>query len=220
MEQEVTGRKIVLLRAAREAFAPPETQPMLLLKGTPGVLNAVVEVLAGKGSAVQPVIASLHLRVGDGAVARAWMDPDDESGRDPHVLEGLVIPRGLEVHGPLAFHQAAWSISEKDATRIRRRFMLLGETLDTVRVRDLVCVLDGLAGAVKGGIAVSAGGTHAVNAALAAVLTEYPVALQLTSLPENLSQKQAPDHFNLLRVTDLSGILDAARARAGVRISP
>ena len=98
--------------------------------------------------------------------------------------------------------------------------MLLGETLDTVRVRDLVCVLDGLAGAVKGGIAVSAGGTHAVNAALAAVLTEYPVALQLTSIPENLSQKQAPDHFNLLRVTDLSGILDAARARAGVRISP
>jgi hypothetical protein len=98
--------------------------------------------------------------------------------------------------------------------------MLLGETLDSVRVRDLVCMLEGLGASVKGQITVSAEGAHAVNAAIAAVLTAAPVALQLGSLPVNFSDQHAPDHFNILRVTDLSGILEAARARAEVSIAP
>jgi hypothetical protein len=122
------------------------------------------------------------------------------------------------VSGPQSFHQNAWSISEKDSIRIRRRFMLLGETLDSIHVRDLVCILDAFGKITSGPIEISASGAQGANAAVAAVLTKSPVALRLRELPVSFSEKGAPDHFNILRVTDMDGILDAARARGPVRL--
>jgi hypothetical protein len=115
--------------------------------------------------------------------------------------------------GPEGFEQPAWSSSEKDTARIRRRFMLLGETLDSVHVRDQVCIFDALARATSARIEVTASGPAATNALLAALLTANPLTLRVEPPQLSLTDKTSPDHFNLLRQTTLQALQSAAQSR-------
>jgi hypothetical protein len=108
-------------------------------------------------------------------------------------------PRGI---GP-----TAWSGNEKKRIQIRRRFMLIGQTLDGMRVWDIRRSVQAL-GAVGGGSApvwLEAEGGMAANALLAGLFESGVGGLSLARLPAGY--RTAPDYLNLARVADLPQIL-------------
>lgn len=196
-------------------------QPALLVSGRTDSVKGLIGCLASPGKPAQGEVV-LHVRVGEVAANRVWIDsaPAEDPARHPVEIRCVWMPRGSEMSGPGEFRASAWSASEKESTRIRRRFMLLGETLDSVHVRDLVCMQDTLSRDAQARVKIAASGAQAVNASLAALLAMKPAALDLSGLPSSLADKGAPDHFDLMRVTDLNGILEAVKERVEVRIAP
>jgi hypothetical protein len=119
-------------------------------------------------------------------------------------------PRGVE--------PGTWPSDPKMATQIRRRFMLLGQTIDSMRVWDIRCA----AQAVKAVPAfketplhVRAQGEMGVNAGYAALFEPGIQKLKLDGLP--ISQAEGPDYLNVLRVWDLPQLWDALGERAEAR---
>lgn len=105
----------------------------------------------------------------------------------------VFVPRGV---GDPAF------ASQAASTRMKRRFMLLGQTLDGMRVWDIMSAIAALKrsrGSENTKITLAASGPMAVNAAFAN-LFEPVEKLALTDLPAN--PKQRPDYLGVLRVTD------------------
>jgi dienelactone hydrolase len=118
-------------------------------------------------------------------------------------------PRGVE--------PAPGASDAKTAARVRRRYMLLGQTLDSMRVWDIRCAVRALAalpdcsGAPLG---VRASGTMGVNAAYAALFEPRLQSLELSGLPS--SHQQGPDYLNVLRVWDIPQLLQLLGDRAHV----
>jgi dienelactone hydrolase len=111
-------------------------------------------------------------------------------------------PRGVGV--------TAWNSDKKHDTQIRRRFMLLGQTLDGMRVFDIIRCLEALRAEHRVGfrnLTISAHGSMGVNA-LYASLFEPVGTLDLGDLPA--TQNDGPDYLNVLRFTDLSEVLSLA----------
>ena len=106
-----------------------------------------------------------------------------------------VSPRGIGLD--------SWGGSERVQTHIRRRFMLLGQTLDGMRVWDIRSALQQLEllEVPKTGVVLSAEGTSAVNALYAALWEPNIRELHLTSPPA--SHSIGPDYLNILRVGDI-----------------
>jgi hypothetical protein len=108
----------------------------------------------------------------------------------------LVVPRGI---GP-----SAWNPTERAQVQIRRRFMLLGQTLDSMRVWDVrrgLQAVRALPHARTAAIQLRASGDMAVNA-LYAALFEPPIQkLVLSQLPS--SHHSGPDYLNVLRILDI-----------------
>jgi dienelactone hydrolase len=127
----------------------------------------------------------------DGA-ASPW--PDTRSLNSAAIL--IAAPRGI---GP-----TAWTSDVKASTNIRRRFMLLGQTLDSMRVWDVrraiqaVRQIDGLADLPL----TLKGEREMAGIALYAALFEPGVErLELRALSP--SHRTGPDFLNVLRVLDL-----------------
>ena len=91
----------------------------------------------------------------------------------------------------------------KKQTQLRRRFMLLGETLDSVRVWNVVRTLEAIRGSKEFSrlpVRLEAEGDMAVNALYASLFV--PVSeLVLTNLPK--SHMNGPDYLNVLRFMDI-----------------
>ncbi|MFM2082418.1 MAG: hypothetical protein RL380_1109, partial [Verrucomicrobiota bacterium] len=116
----------------------------------------------------------------------------------------FLAPRGVGL--------TAWSGDEKALTKIRRRFMLMGETLDSMRVWDirraiqtLHFVRDGEATTVE----LKADGAMAVNALYAALFEPGVKKLSLTNLPA--SQITGPDYLGVLKYTDIPQVSAAVQ---------
>ncbi|MSR59586.1 MAG: acetylxylan esterase [Planctomycetaceae bacterium] len=122
-----------------------------------------------------------------------------------------IAPRGI---GP-----TAWDQSERKQTQIRRRFQLLGQTLDGMRVWDVRRAAQALR-AVDGFGKVPLwmqGEREMSGIVLYASLFEPDVArLDLWHLPE--SHQNGPDFLNVLRVFDLPAALAMATERSKVRV--
>lgn len=128
-----------------------------------------------------------------------------------HAMSICLCPRGI---GP-----AAWSGDERKQTQIRRRFMLLGQTLDGMRVWDVRRAVLAL-GQIEevGGItpAVSACGSMA-GVALHASLFEPPIAgLDLSDLPA--THRDGPILLNILRYIDTPQVAAMAAERTSVTL--
>ena len=107
-----------------------------------------------------------------------------------------LCPRGI---GP-----AAWAGDERRQTQIRRRFMLLGQTLDGMRVWDVRRALQvlGQLDAVGGIIPqVSARGSMAGVALYASLFEPQIAGLDLTDLPA--THRDGPILLNVLRYLDV-----------------
>jgi dienelactone hydrolase len=124
-----------------------------------------------------------------------------------------VAPRGI---GP-----TAWDQSPKKQTQHRRRFLLLGQTLDSMRVWDVRRAAQTLRAADTGGFHKTPlwlQGEHSMSVvSLYASLFEPNIArLDLWHLPP--SHQSGPDLLNVLRYLDLPQTLAMAAERSSIRI--
>ncbi len=128
------------------------------------------------------------------------------------VLEGTTAhvffaPRGVGL--------TAWTPGEKKETHIRRRFMLLGQTLEGMRVWDIVCATSAVRNLMGQAVPVTleATGVSAANVMYAG----FFVPVQKVRLPKALLsgrssvEQGGPDYLNISRVAAFDTIAEAAR---------
>jgi hypothetical protein len=111
---------------------------------------------------------------------------------------------------PRGVGMTAWNPDPRHDVQIKRRFMLLGQTLDGMRVYDILCAIRAVKNATQGPITLSAEGKMGVNAIYAA-LFEPVEELSYVTLPE--TQEDGPDYLNVLRFTDIPQVLAAVKKR-------
>ncbi|MBI4663360.1 MAG: prolyl oligopeptidase family serine peptidase [Verrucomicrobia bacterium] len=153
-----------------------------------------------------------------GGLAKAPTVPAVDSDKLGALLDELqnhaivwFAPRGI---GP-----AAWDSNEKKQIQIRRRFLLLGQTLDSMRVWDIRRAMQA-ARSIDGWRAkpLTARGTEGmgVNALYAALFENDISALQLSRLPG--SHRVGPDYLNVLRFLDIPQAVAMAAEKTRVRL--
>lgn len=111
-----------------------------------------------------------------------------------------------------------FSGDSKRLTKIRRRFMLLGQTLDGMRVWDIRRAIQAIPSATGSSapIELSADGSMAVNALYAALFESDVRRLDLTNLPKSHMDAAAPDYLNVLKFTDIPEVTAAVATQAKV----
>jgi dienelactone hydrolase len=113
----------------------------------------------------------------------------------------------------------AWTTDEKERTHIRRRFALLGQTLDTMRIWDIRRGVQAIREMEDGGkpkLWLQASGVMAGNALYASLFEKNIHRLDLHALP--VSHQEGPELLNVLRFTDLPQIAALAAERSQMRI--
>jgi hypothetical protein len=141
----------------------------------------------------------------------------DWSGPNPFVPQpgtalAFVAPRGVGL--------TAWSGDAKRGSRIRRRFMALGQTQDSMRVWDIrraIQTLHYVRPDDKARVELAADGTMAVNALYAALFESNVRSLDLKSLPK--SHAEGPDYLGVLKVTDIPQVKEAVAAKADWKVN-
>jgi dienelactone hydrolase len=145
------------------------------------------------------------LRVGGGTgEARAALR--EEGGK---LALAYFVPRGVTPDN--------WLSDPRKASQIRRRYMLLGQTLDSMRVWDIrraAQAVKALPEFKRTPLEVRAKGQMGVNAAYAALFEPEIGKLKLEGLPD--SQAEGPDYLNVLKVWDLPQLWEALGERAEV----
>ncbi len=122
-----------------------------------------------------------------------------------------LAPRGI---GP-----TAWNTDERKRTQIRRRFMLLGQTIDGMRVWDVrraiqtLRTLD-LAGEVP--MTLQSNGQMAGIVLYASLFEPGIVRLDLWHLPD--SHRDGPTFLNVLRYLDIQQAVAMAAERSQIRL--
>ena len=122
-----------------------------------------------------------------------------------------IAPRGI---GP-----TAWSGDAKKQTQIRRRFMLLGQTLDGMRAWDIRRAIQAFRSfrSLQGvPLWVEAHGELAADAVYASLFEKGIAGLELRRLP--VSHRDGPDYLNVLRVLDLPQAAAMAAERCPVHL--
>jgi dienelactone hydrolase len=124
----------------------------------------------------------------------------------------FVAPRGI---GP-----SQWSGDARKQTHIRRRFMLLGQTLDGMRVWDIrraIQAVRGVKGLNDAPLWVQANDRMAVNALYASLFETDIAGLDLTTPPP--SHFHGPDYLNVMRFLDVPQAVAMAAERSQLRLS-
>jgi len=119
---------------------------------------------------------------------------------------------------PREVEPSKWLSDPKKSNQVRRRFMLLGQTLDSMRVWDIrraAQAIKALPEFKKTPLYVRAKGQMGVNAAYAALFEPAIQKLKLEGLPA--SQAEGPDYLNVLKVWDLPQLWEALGDRADVK---
>jgi cephalosporin-C deacetylase-like acetyl esterase len=119
---------------------------------------------------------------------------------------------------PREVEPSKWLSDPKKSNHIRRRFMLLGQTLDSMRVWDIrraAQAIKALPEFAKTPLHVCASGQMGVNAAYAALFEPEIKKLKFDALPA--SQAEGPDYLNVLKVWDLPQLWQALGERVDVK---
>ena len=127
------------------------------------------------------------------------------------VMQVAFSPRGLGAAG--------WTVDRRKLTHVKRRFMLIGETLEGQQVWDIrraVQAVRELAGAKELPLEISASDDLAALAVYAALFEPGISALDLARLPD--SHDRGPALFNVLRIFDLPQAVAMAAERCDVRL--
>jgi hypothetical protein len=119
---------------------------------------------------------------------------------------------------PRGVGKTAWSGDEKAKTKIRRRFMALGQTLDGMRVWDIrraVQMIHFVRDADVANVELHATGQMGVNALYASLSESSARRLELSELPK--SHSEGPDYLGILRVTDVQDVVEALGSKVSRR---
>lgn len=131
--------------------------------------------------------------------------------KDPGSAIVWFAPRGV---GP-----TAWTTDPKKQTQIRRRFALLGQTLDGMRVWDVrraIQAVRTVAGLEQAPITLQGEGRSAGIALYAALFEPSVSRLDLTKLPA--THHEGPDLVNVLQVLDLPQTVAMAAEQADISL--
>lgn len=125
------------------------------------------------------------------------------------------VPRGA---GP-----TAWTDDPKSLIHIRRRFALLGQTLDGMRVWDVrraIQALRSLDGLKEAPLTIQARATAAGWAVYAAIFEPAPMRLCLRQLPASHHDAAAPALLGVMRIMDMPHAVKLAAARHEIVTEP
>jgi len=125
----------------------------------------------------------------------------------------------LAFFAPRLIGPSQWLSNPKKAIHVRRRFMLLGQTLDSMRVWDIRCAAQAVKALPefrKAPLYIRARGQMAVNAAYAALFEPEIAKLKLEGLPA--SQAEGPDYLNVLKIWDLPQLWQTLSERADMQL--
>jgi len=120
--------------------------------------------------------------------------------------------QALACFAPRGIGLSAWSGDAKAQTHIRRRFMLLGQTLDGMRVWDIhraVRCVQTLTASENRQLTLRGRGEMGVHALYAALFDPGVAGLNLMELPK--SHRNGPDYLNVLQLLDLPEALQALK---------
>jgi hypothetical protein len=145
-------------------------------------------------------------------------DPDENAFKSKQELFKNT-KRVMAYFAPRGIGLTAWNPDEHKQTQIRRRFMLLGQTLDGMRVWDVrraiqvLCKIDSLNGSSTG----LRGRHQMAGIVLYASLFEPDIArLDLRHLPS--SHRDGPTFLNVLRYLDMPQAVAMTAERSRVRL--
>ncbi len=122
----------------------------------------------------------------------------------------VFVPRDI---GP------TWRSSDMNDIQLRRRFMLLGQTLDGMRVWDIsraIEALHSLKEIARAPLSVEASGNMGVNALYASLFVPGINALDLQHIPAH--QVDGPDYLNVLKILDVPQAAAMAAERCPLRL--
>lgn len=166
----------------------------------------------------------LHdLRAGFGAPIA---DEPADTSRIANIVSPLVSLKAklkssgvaLAWFAPRGVGRTAWSGDAKAQTKIRRRFMALGQTLDGMRVWDIRRAVQMIHFVRDGDVAkveITASSQMGVNALYASLFEPSVRHLELSNLPK--THIEGPDYLGVLRFTDIPQVLQAVGDKAVVR---
>lgn len=174
-------------------------------------VTCAVHLVHLKGAELRE-IKRVKLRVVDGATHEQWAQ-DPGRPRDANHAIANLQPRGIGDTGWEALKD------KKKNIQIRRRFALIGQTLDGMRVHDILGGIRMLRGLLHPEvvIVVEAHGLMAGNVLYAALFLDRPLdSLVLFDLPS--SHREGPYFLNVLKVMDLPQAVAMAAERSAVTI--
>ena len=143
----------------------------------------------------------------------------DVTNLDEFIRPVLTNNQVLAWFAPRGIGSSAWGHDEKKQIQIRRRFMLLGQTLDSMRVWDIRRAVQAIR-LVKdlkdAPLWLQGKKQMAVNVLYAALFEPNITRLDLWELAE--TQATGPDYLNILRVLDIPQAVAIAAERSPVRL--
>lgn len=183
---------------------------------------AVVRVLDGEQW--QSEFTTLRAVFGN-ALAEESRFLTNNPSRDPNADVSRLRRALDEARGPIVFAAPrgiglnSWSADRRREIQIRRRYMLLGQTLDSMRAWDVrrACQAVQLIPQLNGTpLRLTASGASAVNAMIAALFENSVTALELRNPPPSF--ESGPDYLNILRILDVPELAALLTERCNVNL--
>ena len=183
--------------------------------------KAIVALRAGNPSTPISDISTLSLKANEtgtpeGIILRIhYTAKRQQDGRFVDAGSKLIDGQ-LTFTAPVREFQSA--SDKRKAAHLLRRYMLLGETLDSRRVADITRAIRSIRASTTYGklpLRVEAEGDLAVDALYASLFAPVD-ELVLTNLPK--SHMQGPDYLNVMRVLDIPQTVALASERARVEL--
>ncbi len=195
-----------------------ESGPALFVWGITRAVDEFVQLSSSKNAGSLQVQPNAIVRIVNSEELKAELDRIQAGATPPAgKLLALYAPRGFSQTAKDGIRPEPWSTSQKDNSRIRRRYMLTGGTLESWRVFDIVRFLNALGGpAASSQIEVHASGASAVNTLYASLFCEGKFSYKLTQVPASHETPGAPDYFSILRVLDIPQAVELARSRSAL----
>jgi hypothetical protein len=201
---EVQSQTNVPLRlyVVRKAGAAPARQLVLQVAD-----SSCTNASSGQAVDSSQAVAQIGNAFGTQAAREAMV----QEIKDQNIAQAMFFPRGT---GPTACIGGTVRL-----TQLRRRFMLLGQTLDGMRVWDIRRATEALRSLTafrETPFCVEASADMGVNALYASLFTPGISSLRLRGIPA--SQRDGPDYLNVLKILDLPEAAAMAAARCDLQL--
>lgn len=171
-------------------------------KGWTNLLSALSAYQAGKLSEERDITPGVN---GD---MLGWLKLVADVEKDRMAIVFLA-PRGIGL--------TSWDPDKRKQIQIRRRFMLLGQTLDSMRVWDIKRAVEVVHATFPNrDIQLVGERNQAINALYASLFAEGVTSLELLNPPA--SHMTGPDYLNVLRYLDIPQALAMAAERTKVKV--